>query len=38
VDPNLIAIMPLGNMAEGSPSGDTWDGVGLAVFVPISAL
>jgi len=37
VDPNLIAIMPLGNTAEGSPSGDTWDGVGLAIFVPVSA-
>ena len=37
-DPNLIALMPLGNMAEGSPAGDTWDGVGLAIFVPISAL
>ena len=38
VDPNLIAVMPLGNMARGSPAGDTWDGVGLAIFVPISAL
>ena len=37
-DPNLIAVMPLGNRAEGSPAGDTWDGVGLAIFVPISAL
>lgn len=38
VDPNLIAVMPLGNMARGSPAGDTWDGVGLAIFVAKSAL
>jgi phospholipid/cholesterol/gamma-HCH transport system substrate-binding protein len=34
LDPNYVAIMPLGAQADGSPSGNTWDGVGLAMFVP----
>lgn len=34
LDPNYVAIMPLGAQAEGSPSGNTWDGVALALFVP----
>ena len=28
----------VGKHGRGSPTGDTWDGVGLAIFVPISAL
>jgi phospholipid/cholesterol/gamma-HCH transport system substrate-binding protein len=38
LDPNLVAIMPLGDRSDGSPSGDTWDGVALAAFVPVSVL
>lgn len=34
LDPNYVAIMPLGAQADGSPSGNTWDGIGLAMFVP----
>lgn len=33
LDSNYVAIMPLGAEAEGSPDGDTWNGVALAVFV-----
>ena len=32
------AAMPLGSRASGSPEGDTWDGVALAVFVDRKAL
>jgi phospholipid/cholesterol/gamma-HCH transport system substrate-binding protein len=28
-----VGVMPLGADAPGSPSGSTWDGVGLALFV-----
>lgn len=38
LDPNLIAVMPMGNEAQGSPAGDTWNGVALAIFVPAAAL
>jgi phospholipid/cholesterol/gamma-HCH transport system substrate-binding protein len=34
LDTNFVAIMPMGDEAEGSPSGDHWDGVALAMFVP----
>lgn len=34
LDPNYVAIMPMGSEASGSPSGDRWSGVALAVFVP----
>ncbi|MCA1559144.1 MAG: MlaD family protein [Acidobacteria bacterium] len=33
LDPNFVAIMPLGAEAAGSPDGQTWDGVALALFV-----
>ena len=33
-----IAVMPMGNEAQGSPAGDTWNGVALAIFVPAAAL
>jgi phospholipid/cholesterol/gamma-HCH transport system substrate-binding protein len=36
-DPGLIAEMPMGAEAVHSPSGDTWDGVALALFVSKSA-
>jgi hypothetical protein len=26
----------MGSQAVGSPSGDTWDGVGLTLFVPVT--
>ena len=34
LDPNYVATMPMGAEAPGSPSGDEWDGVALALFVP----
>ena len=38
LDPSFVAIMPMGEGASGSPSGDTWDGVALALFVSTSAM
>ena len=38
LDPNYVAIMPLGAEAPGSPAGSHWNGVALAVFVDRSAL
>ena len=38
LDPNTVAIMPMGAKAVGSPAGDEWDGVALAMFVPRSAI
>ena len=35
---NRTAVMPLGDRADGSPDGQTWDGVALALFVDIEAL
>lgn len=32
IDPNYTITMPMGAEAEGSPDGDRWDGVALAVF------
>jgi hypothetical protein len=37
LDPNATAVMPMGSQATDSPSGETWDGVGLAIFVPTAA-
>ena len=34
LDANYVAVMPLGSEAKGSPAGNTWDGVALALFVP----
>jgi phospholipid/cholesterol/gamma-HCH transport system substrate-binding protein len=34
LDPSNVAVMPLGPEAQGSPSGDKWNGVALAMFVP----
>jgi outer membrane protein OmpA-like peptidoglycan-associated protein len=36
--PNYVTTMPLGAEAPGSPSGSTWDGVGLALFANRDAL
>jgi phospholipid/cholesterol/gamma-HCH transport system substrate-binding protein len=38
LDPNYVAFMPMGAAAEGSPTGDRWDGVALALFVQASAM
>ena len=34
LDVNYVATMPMGSEAQGSPAGDTWDGIALAMFVP----
>jgi phospholipid/cholesterol/gamma-HCH transport system substrate-binding protein len=34
LEPNRIGFVPLGDRAEGSPGGETWDGVAIAIFVP----
>src|SRR5262249_31695872 len=36
LDPKVITVMPMGETAVDSPSGKTWDGIGLAIFVPTS--
>lgn len=33
LDPNYITTMAMGSEASGSPAGNRWDGVALAVFV-----
>jgi phospholipid/cholesterol/gamma-HCH transport system substrate-binding protein len=33
IDPNIVAVMPMGSDAPKSPSGTTWNGVALALFV-----
>jgi phospholipid/cholesterol/gamma-HCH transport system substrate-binding protein len=33
MDANYVATMPMGAEADGSPAGDRWDGVALALFV-----
>jgi outer membrane protein OmpA-like peptidoglycan-associated protein len=38
LDPNYVAVMPMGSKAEGSPEGNTWDGVALSLFVATSAM
>ncbi len=38
LDPNYITTMAMGNEAQSSPSGNTWDGVALALFVATSAM
>jgi outer membrane protein OmpA-like peptidoglycan-associated protein len=37
LDPKVIVALPMGANATDSPSGETWDGVGLAIFVPTAA-
>lgn len=38
LDANYVATMAMGSHAEGSPAGQTWNGVGLALFVSRGAL
>ncbi len=38
LDPNYLGVMPLGSEAKDSPAGERWNGIGLAMFVPTSAL
>jgi phospholipid/cholesterol/gamma-HCH transport system substrate-binding protein len=37
-DTNYMATMPMGKESQDSPSGDTWNGVALVIFVPAAAL
>jgi phospholipid/cholesterol/gamma-HCH transport system substrate-binding protein len=37
LDPKFVATMAMGSEAAGSPDGDDWDGVALALFVTSSA-
>jgi phospholipid/cholesterol/gamma-HCH transport system substrate-binding protein len=37
LDPNYVGTMMLGTQAEDSPSGNTWNGIALALFVPTTA-
>jgi phospholipid/cholesterol/gamma-HCH transport system substrate-binding protein len=36
LDSNHVAVMPMGFEAPGSPDGDQWSGVGLALFVSLA--
>ncbi len=38
LDANSVALMPMGADAAGSPGGDRWDGVALALFVSTSTM
>lgn len=38
LDTNVVATMAMGEKADGSPEGDRWDGIGLAMFIATSAL
>ncbi len=38
LNPDSVGVMPLGSQAPGSPAGNRWDGVALAVFVPPEAV
>jgi phospholipid/cholesterol/gamma-HCH transport system substrate-binding protein len=33
IDPNIVAVMPMGSEAPNSPNGTSWNGVALALFV-----
>src|SRR5688500_18523800 len=33
LDSNVVATMAMGEKADGSPEGDPWDGIGLAMFI-----
>ena len=37
LEPGLVATMPMGDRADGAPESETWDGVALAMFVPVGA-
>jgi phospholipid/cholesterol/gamma-HCH transport system substrate-binding protein len=36
LDQRVVGVMPMGSEAVDSPSGTTWDGMALAIFVPTS--
>jgi phospholipid/cholesterol/gamma-HCH transport system substrate-binding protein len=36
LDPKFVATMAMGDEADGSPDGDRWDGVALAMFIATS--
>jgi phospholipid/cholesterol/gamma-HCH transport system substrate-binding protein len=38
LDPNYVATMAMGDEADGSPEGERWDGVALAMFITAAAL
>jgi phospholipid/cholesterol/gamma-HCH transport system substrate-binding protein len=38
LDASFVASVPMGQEASGSPEGNRWDGVALALFVPTSAM
>ena len=38
LDANYVTTMAMGDVADGSPSGNRWDGVALALFVATSAM
>ncbi len=38
LDTKYLATMPMGREADGSPTGGTWDGVALAIFVSNAAI
>jgi outer membrane protein OmpA-like peptidoglycan-associated protein len=38
LNPNYVAVMPMGAEAPDSPSGREWNGVALALFVEKTAL
>lgn len=38
LDANYVTTMPMGAEAAGSPTGNSWNGVALAMFVPASAM
>jgi phospholipid/cholesterol/gamma-HCH transport system substrate-binding protein len=33
LDMTRVGVMPLGDQAPGSPGGDTWDGIAIAIFL-----
>jgi phospholipid/cholesterol/gamma-HCH transport system substrate-binding protein len=37
LDPGMVTVMPMGKGAAGSPSGDTWDGIAVTLFVAKTA-
>lgn len=38
LDPKFVATMPMGESAPGSPAGDRWEGVALALFAATSSM
>jgi phospholipid/cholesterol/gamma-HCH transport system substrate-binding protein len=38
LDSSFVTTMAMGEQADGSPEGDRWDGVGLAMFIATSEL